>query len=78
MERVKVNLLKHTGWTLFSAFSDRNPGLSKTQFVQKFEQQYRCKIYKDVDLDTYFMEFEPEQWMWICLQYDVDEFDIIK
>jgi len=78
MERVKVNLLRHTGWTLFSTFSDRNPGLSKDQFAQEFERQYRCKIYKDVDLDTYYMEFEPEQWMWICLQYDVDEFDIIK
>ncbi len=78
MECVKVNLLRHTGWILFSKFSDQNPGLSKDQFARAFEQQYRCKIYKDVNLDTYYMEFTPEQWTWICLQYPVDEFDIIE
>lgn len=78
MECVKVNLLRHTGWILFSQFSDKNPGLNKDQFTEKFEKEYRCKIYKDTDSDNYYMEFTPEQWTWICLQYPVDEFDVIK
>jgi hypothetical protein len=78
MECVKVNLLRETGWILFSKFSDSHPELSKNQFAQEFERQYRCKIHKDVNLDTYYMEFTPQAWTWICLQYDVDNFDIIE
>lgn len=77
MECVKINLLHGTGWNLFSKFSDQNPGLSKDQFSAAFEQQYRCKIYKNVDLDTYYMEFTAEHWTWFSLCHDVDDFEFL-
>lgn len=70
--------MKTTGWNLFSAFSDRNPGLSKTEFTRQFERRYRCKIFKDFNQDTYYMEFQPKDWIWLCLQFPVDSFDIIE
>ena len=62
---------------MFSKFSDQNPGLTKDQFAEAFEQQYHCKIYKNVDLDTYYMEFTPEQWTWFRLHCNEDDFEFI-
>lgn len=75
---MKINLRKGTGWKLLCHFSDRHPDLSKNLFTELFEKTYRCRLYKDIHLDSYYMEFTPKAWTWFCLQHDINHKDIVK
>lgn len=77
MEHIKVDILWRGGWNLLSEFSDANPNLDKQEFTRRFEKKYRCKLVKNINLDTYYIEFTAKNWTWFCLHYSIDQFEFI-
>lgn len=77
MEYVRINILWRGGWNLVSKFSDANPHLNKVEFTKRFQNKYRCTLHKNINLDTYYMEFTPEQWTWFCLHHNDDDFEFL-
>ena len=74
MECVRVNLLQGGGWNLMSNFSDTHPKMDKDTFTRKFAQKYRCKVFYNSALHTYYIEWTPKNWTWFCLRYSIDQF----